>query len=105
MIDRLRQNLENAARNSAIQKARFPSEEEATDQSWERFILGLAIFCYAIVFISFFTIGLRQDTAVMLLMPSWLIASWYSARKKRLKKMQRRTEFFAAAAELENADS
>ena len=91
VINRLRQNLENGAKISAIHKARIPSESEATDRSWERLLIGLAILLYAIVFASLFMIGLRQDTAIMVLMPSWLIVCWYFARKRRLRKLERRT--------------
>ena len=99
VLEKLRQNLANGAKISAMQKARLPSELEATDRSSENLFIWLAIILYAIVITSFIIIGLRQDTAVLLLMPSWLVVCWYTARKKRLKKLERRSEFFAAAAE------
>ena len=98
-IEKLRLNLENGAKVAAIQKMRLPSESEATDRSWEHFYIGLAILLYAIVIASLFMIGLRQDTAIMLLQPSWFIVCWYFARKKRLKKVERRKKFLAAAEE------
>ena len=104
MIGLMRHNLANAGKAEAINRARVPRVAEATDRSWEFFYLVLALLLFAMIFIFAVRFGLRMEMLAFPFAPAFLLLNWWSARKSRLKKVERRNEFFEAASKLENSN-
>ena len=83
---------------AAREEMRLPTEAEATDRTMEFLFFGAGTLFIALALVSgLITTGVSVETGVMLCVPAALLVAGYFERKKRIKKVERRSDFFRAA--------